>query len=76
VKQFNEIADFVRGKRKLWPRKNLGIFLQHGGRKARPHEPLLDGKEQQGFIARERDHGRYEDIRINDGPNHFFFSRL
>src|SRR5580658_5925807 len=56
--------------------EDLGIFLEHCGRKARPHEPLVDGEKQQGFIARGRDQGRYEDIRINDRPNHFFFSRL
>jgi biotin operon repressor len=57
-------------------RLNLGVFFQHGGGETGCHEALLDGQEEQGFIARERDHGRYEYIRINDHPNHFFFSRL
>jgi hypothetical protein len=33
-----------------------------------------DGRGE--LIARGRDHGRYEHVRINDGPDHFFFSRL
>jgi len=64
LKQADERRNFIRGKSKLGSRKNLGIFLEHSGRKARPHEPLLDGEKQQGFIARGRDQGRYEDIRI------------
>ena len=51
LKQVHESRDFIRGKSKLGPREDLGVFLQHGGRKARPHKPLLDSKEQQGFVA-------------------------
>jgi hypothetical protein len=76
LQQVDECRNFIRGKSKLGTRKNIGIFLEHSGRKASPHESLLDSEKQQGFIARGRDQGRYEDIRINDRPNHFFFSRL
>jgi hypothetical protein len=46
LQQVDECRNFIRGKSKLGPRKNLGIFLEHSGRKARPHEPLLDGEKQ------------------------------
>ena len=68
--------DFISGKPESPTREHARVFFKNLVGEARLDEALPDGEEKKGLIARGRDHGRYEHVRINDGPDHFFFSRL
>src|SRR5271166_1473649 len=63
-------ADLVGLERKFRPRQHVGIFRKHGVREAGVHQPLMNGENDQRFVARRRKKARDQYIGIDNRPDH------
>lgn len=75
AEQVEQSIDLIARKRKPGSKKHFRIFVEDLVGETRHDEPLVHCHDEQSFIAFRRDHGRHQNIRVDDRANHLRFSR-